>query len=73
MRGFGTSTSRTCQGLTRRDVLRVGGLGIAGLTLADGLRQQTPANPARSRREVSCIFLWLADGPSQNTRTPFHA
>src|SRR4051794_1786564 len=62
----GASAIRTCQGWTRREMLRVGGLGIAGLTLADWFRtQQARANPGSDRpRDVSCIFLWLDGGPS---------
>jgi hypothetical protein len=63
MLGFGRASLRTCAGLTRRDVLRVGGLGIAGLTLADALRQ-AQANPGQPTRDTACIFLWLDGGPS---------
>lgn len=60
---IGTAMLRTCQGLTRREVLRIGGLGLAGLTLPAWLKSQ--ANPGQSgRRDVSCIFLWLDGGPS---------
>src|SRR5262245_24054046 len=63
---IGTAAVRNCQGMTRREMLRVGGLGLAGVTLADWLRT-TPAvaNPGQgARRDVSCIFLWLDGGPS---------
>ena len=33
-----TRLDRNCQGLARRDFLRVGALGLGGLTLADLLR-----------------------------------
>jgi hypothetical protein len=62
---IGTSTVRTCQGLTRREMLLVGGLGVAGLTLPDLLRQASEAAPGQgASRDVSCIFLWLDGGPS---------
>ena len=65
MLNVGTSSIRTCQGWTRREMLRVGGLGVAGLTLADWLAQAGRANPGRAgARDVSCIFLWLDGGPS---------
>jgi hypothetical protein len=65
MLNVGTSTVRTCQGWTRREMLRVGGLGVAGLTLTDWLAQSGRANPGSGRpRDVSCIFLWLDGGPS---------
>src|SRR5438105_2889368 len=62
----GTANVRTCQGISRRELLRVGGLGIAGLTLADWFRSQPArANPGQGTlRDVSCIFLWLDGGPS---------
>ena len=55
---------RKCRGnLSRRDVLRVGGLGLAGLTLADVLRLQ--ANGAASeKRGKSVIMIWLRGGAS---------
>lgn len=60
---LGTFTRRDCQGMTRREMLLVGGLGIAGLTLADWLR--LAASPGSgSRRDTACIFLWLDGGPS---------
>jgi hypothetical protein len=54
---------RFCDGLTRRDFLRVGSLGAGalGLTLADLL----PAEAAEQRRDLSCILLFLVGGPSQ--------
>jgi hypothetical protein len=49
--------------LNRRDVLRVGTLGLAGLTLPALLAAQARASntPPRAR---SCIFLFLSGGPS---------
>jgi uncharacterized protein (DUF1501 family) len=54
---------RLCDGLTRRDFLRVGSLsaGAVGLSLADLSASQ--ARPATA--EVSCILLFLVGGPSQ--------
>jgi hypothetical protein len=65
MLGIGRSYVRTCQGITRRDMLRIGGLGLAGLTLADALRGRLGGNTGQAaRRDVACIFLWLDGGPS---------
>jgi hypothetical protein len=67
MLNLGDATVRTCAGLSRRQVLQVGGLGVLGLTLADWLRAQDAparASPAGRPRDVSCIFLWLDGGPS---------
>lgn len=51
---------KTCDGLTRRDFLRVGalGAGAVSLSLAD-LYGRTPA------RDINCILLFLLGGPSQ--------
>jgi len=53
---------RFSDGLTRRDFLRVGGLGLTGLTLADLLRHRAHgAAPSTSR---AVIMVYLAGGPS---------
>ncbi len=53
---------RLCDGLSRREFLRAGGLGLAGLSLPDLFRAE--AAPARNRiRSVIQLFLW--GGPSQ--------
>ncbi len=62
---IGRSSIRTCQGVSRRRLLTVGGLGILGFTLADALRHEAAASPARNSRPPSCIFVWLDGGPSQ--------
>jgi hypothetical protein len=65
----GETTVRTCAGLSRRELLQVGGASLLGLTLADCFRAR--AAPASSSptggkaREPACIFLWLDGGPSQ--------
>jgi hypothetical protein len=59
---FGAATHRTCQGLSRREVLTIGSLGMMGLTLPSWLR--ATASPAAKPRDVSCILLWLDGGPS---------
>ncbi len=54
-------------GLTRREVLRIGGLGMLGLGLPElaRLRAAAPANsPADRRRGNACVFLFLFGGPS---------
>jgi hypothetical protein len=67
---IGDAALRTCQGISRREMLQVAGLGVAGLTLADWFRSQAraqaaaPAMGRSRRRDVSCIFLWLDGGPS---------
>src|SRR5205823_4539385 len=58
-----------CDGLTRREWLRIGGLGLAGLTLPALLQaRQTPAGSSLSRvggRAKSCIVLFFLGGPPQ--------
>jgi hypothetical protein len=63
------STRKLCSGVSRRDLLRVGGLGLAGITLADLLRlEQASAAPSRPRsfgRAKSVILIHLYGAPSQ--------
>ncbi|MBX9626396.1 MAG: DUF1501 domain-containing protein [Gemmataceae bacterium] len=47
--------------MARRDVLRVGALGFAGLTLADVLRARAASDAARGK---SVIMVWLRGGAS---------
>lgn len=60
---FQRNTSRYCDGLSRRSLLKVGALGIAGLGLADLFRMEALAGvPASSRK--SLINIYLGGGPS---------
>lgn len=63
------SAKRFCTGVTRRDFLRVGGLGLAGLTLADFLRYtsqgQGAVRAANFGKAKSIILLHLYGSPSQ--------
>src|SRR5688572_23683444 len=54
---------RLCDGVSRREFLRVGGLGLAGLTMADLLRHEALGKTARWRPK-SVIYIVLAGGPS---------
>jgi hypothetical protein len=68
MLNIGRVRSRNCQGISRRELLQVGGLGILGLTLADGFRPG-PAGGAdrpagKPRSETACILVYLEGGPS---------
>jgi uncharacterized protein (DUF1501 family) len=53
---------RFCDQVSRRDFLRVGALGLGGLTLADVLRLQAQAGTGT--RAKSVIMVCLAGGPS---------
>ncbi len=51
-----------CDGLSRRNFIRVGGLAFGGLSLAGMLRAEQAASRPVSRKAV--IQIWLAGGPS---------
>ena len=53
---------RLCDGVSRRDFLRIGALGLTGLSLADVLRLRAEAGQTGSPRAV--IMVCLAGGPS---------
>jgi hypothetical protein len=55
--------TKLCDGITRREVLRVGGLAIGGLTLADILRSRANAGSSTPRNK-SVIMIWLRGGAS---------
>src|SRR5438046_1351487 len=56
---------RCCDGISRRGFLKVGFLGLAGLTLADHLRLKAQAQEAgQPSRDTAVILLWLGGGPS---------
>src|SRR4051794_40202224 len=55
--------SRTCDGITRRDCLRIGAVGLGGLALPDLLQLEASATPRRARAR-SVILLFLNGGPS---------
>src|SRR5262245_324199 len=66
------SPQKLCDGWSRREMLRAGGLGLFGLTLPDLFRHQEAqaSRPAdRSARQFgkarSCILLYLYGSPSQ--------
>lgn len=55
--------SITCDGLQRRDFLKAGFLGGAGLSLA-GFLQLAQAGEVRSAKAKSAIFVYLGGGPT---------
>lgn len=58
--------ARLCDGLTRREFLRAGGLGLGGLTLPGLLAGRAGAGTARGPRARCCIQLFMWGGPSQH-------
>jgi uncharacterized protein (DUF1501 family) len=69
---FRARSARLCDGLSRRDVLHVGGLGALGLTLPALLGRQAQAagktlvRPSGGKAK-SCILLFLMGGPPQHS------
>ncbi|MEZ6056259.1 MAG: DUF1501 domain-containing protein [Planctomycetaceae bacterium] len=64
------SQRRLCDGLSRRDLLQIGGASAAGLGLSQLLSAQAQANPTASSlpgfgRAKNCIVLFLYGSPSQ--------
>ncbi len=55
-------SNRSCDGVSRRDFLRVGSLTALGLSLPQFL--QARASAAAPGKDVSCILLWLQGGIS---------
>ena len=55
---------RRCDGVNRRDALRIGSLTGLGLGLSDLFCGQATAIEPRVARAKSCILLWLDGGPS---------
>ena len=53
---------KACDGISRRDFIRVGGLSALGLTLPGLLKANAAAAPAK--KETACILLWMGGGPS---------
>ena len=65
------SSNRLCSGATRRDFLRVGGLGVLGLSLAGALsREKAFAADITAKqpkpRAKSIIMIYLGGGMAQN-------
>jgi hypothetical protein len=62
--------STNCTGQSRRDFLRVGGLGLLGLSLADVLRLETRAmeqgNAGKQQRAKSIVLVYLGGGLSHH-------
>src|SRR4029079_5672268 len=55
----------TCAGISRRDLLQIGGAGLLGLCLPKLLAAEGAAAPLTKGKAKSVIFLFLFGGPSQ--------
>ena len=58
---LGTKRKGYCDGVTRRDFLKIGGLALGGLSLPGLLRAEEQAGIRRSHKAV--IMIFLAGGP----------
>jgi uncharacterized protein (DUF1501 family) len=61
---------RLCDGWTRRELLRVGGLSLMGLSLP--LLWQGRASGKVAVRAKNCIILFLTGGPPQHSTWDTH-
>lgn len=61
IRGPASSSSAFCDRVSRRDLLKIGSLGIAGLTLPNLLRAEAAAGVKKSNKSV--IMIYLVGGP----------
>ena len=60
-------TTNCCDGITRRDFVRIGGLSAMGLGLGSFFKLQSAAAAQKISIEAkakSCILIWLEGGPS---------
>lgn len=60
---WGSTRAGYCDGLSRRDVLRVGALAMGGLSLPQILAAEAQATPAARKTHKSVIMVFLAGGP----------
>jgi hypothetical protein len=62
---WSTHARTDCEGTSRRDFLKIGALGLTGLSLPDLLRARSVAAAAgRPVKDTSVIWLWLGGGPT---------
>src|SRR5262245_59211123 len=60
----GSKQHRFCDGLSRRDFLRVGALGLGGLTLADLFRLEAQGSVDARAGHKAIIMIYLGGAPS---------
>src|SRR5262245_16704888 len=58
------TSGKTCDGISRRNFLKLGSLCVGGLTLADVLRHRAQARSPGDREGKAVIMVWLEGGPS---------
>ena len=57
-------TERNCAGLSRRNFLQVGSLGLGGLTLSNLLAARAAGETQAAAKNTSVVWLWLNGGPT---------
>ena len=63
---WGKRQRSDCEGTSRRDFLKLGTLGLPGLSLSGLLRQRAAAAAAgKAVKDTSVVWLWLSGGASQ--------
>ncbi|MCA9211856.1 MAG: DUF1501 domain-containing protein, partial [Planctomycetales bacterium] len=58
------ATHTNCEGVRRRDCLKLGISALAGAGFVDSLRLRATASEQSAARDTSCILIWLDGGPS---------
>src|SRR5258708_35328588 len=53
-----------CEATTRRDFLKIGTLGLGGLTLSSLMRMRSAQGAQSSAKDTSVVWLWLGGGPT---------
>jgi hypothetical protein len=62
---WGKQARTDCEGTSRRDFLKIGALGMTGLSLSGLLRLRSAAAASGlSAKDTSVIWLWLGGGPT---------
>lgn len=56
--------SERCDGIPRREALRIGGLSSLGIALSDRFRDPAAGADSAAVRARNCILIWLDGGPS---------
>jgi uncharacterized protein (DUF1501 family) len=60
-----SGATRTCEGISRRSFLRIGGLAGFGMSLPFFLKAKT-AQAATASKDVNCILIWTHGGTSHH-------
>ena len=63
---FTNETARTCEGVSRRSMLKLGSLGLGGLTMPELLRLRgAQAAEGKPTSDTAVIQVWCSGGPTQ--------